>query len=81
MGSYLRIAVILSVDPSRSLKYYHGYADYMQKIKHHGLFQFQGVHQSTNMFYSQNKDITLKEIQYIQSGAPLFKWEPYAEAS
>lgn len=73
MGSYLRIVVILSLDPSRSLKYYHGYADYMQKIKHHGLFQFQGVHQSTNMFYSQNKNVTLKEIQYIQSGAQLFK--------
>ena len=82
MGSYSCTAVIPSVNPSsRSLKHYHGYADYMHKIKYHGLLQFQEVHQSTNMFCSQNKDITLKETQYSQSGAMLFKQAPYAVAS
>lgn len=74
-------SILLSVDSSRSLKHYHGYTDFMQKIKHHGLFQFQGLNQSTKMIYGQNKDITLKETQYIQSGAMLFKQAPYAVAS
>lgn len=75
-------AAILSVNSSSSLKHYYGYADYVQKEQNaKACFSFRGLHQRANTCYSQNKDTSLKEAQFRQPGAMLFKQAPSAAAS